>query len=194
MPGKSSSCSLIAWCLVIGCVLAQTPDLPKKAEPNANPTSDVPVALELKAVTPVVQAGKSPEFTAELINKGPEPITVVLPGDGSESGWRTPIITWNPPMPRGGRCGNINRLKAQEVVTLRPDQRLRLGPWIGAPTLTEPGKHKVRLTLENRPQMKWKGVPLGEHDPAAMARVRASLPFKVVSNVVEIEVLEAKAP
>jgi hypothetical protein len=31
---------------------------------------------------------------------------------------------------------------------------------------------------------------VGEHDPAAMARVRASARFKVVSNVVKVEVTD----
>jgi hypothetical protein len=185
--------SLLALCLVTGCI----PDA--KVEPStevvdSNPLADVRVALELKAVTPVVPVGKQPVFSAELFNRSSKQITVVLPGDGSECGWRTPILTWNPPLKLGGRCGNINSLKTREVATLAPGQGLPLTEWIGAPILSRPGKHKVSLNMENKPEMVWKGIPLGEHDPAAMVKVRSSTPFKVVSNVVEVEIVPVKGP
>src|SRR5919201_6135680 len=80
---------------------------------------------------------KEPEpvrFTATLLNKGKETVTLVTPGDGSDCGWRTPLVGWsvvkvsadNPragkhpdkvPLHRGARCGNVNALKADEVFT-----------------------------------------------------------------------------
>jgi hypothetical protein len=46
----------------------------------------------------------------------------------------------------------------------------------------------VSLELQNIPDLVWRGIPLGEHDPSAMEMVRRSTPFKIVSNVVEVEV------
>jgi hypothetical protein len=129
-----------------------------------------------------------------LTNKDSVPVTVVLPGDGSDCGWRTPILTWTPAVKMDRTCGNINALRAREIVTLLPGKSVSLGEWIAPPAPTRPGKHRFTLTYENKPGLAWRGVPLGQHDPAAMAKVKASTPLKVVSNTVEVEVQGAKAP
>jgi hypothetical protein len=146
------------------------------------------VTLELHAKTPVITLGERPQFRAELINAGKEPIVIVLPGDGSIVGWRTPIVRWKPHMRNERWCGNINALKADEVITLQPQARVDISEWIGWPTLNKVGTHKVVLEIENVPGHRWYGEPLGKHDAAAMARVRRSAPFKALSNTVEIRV------
>src|ERR1700733_14233174 len=123
--------SLLVLCLVPGC-LPDAKVAPSTEVVDASSPDDVRVALELKAVTPVVQGGKYPVFSADLINGSSQRITVVRPGDGSACGWRTPILPWTPPMNPGGGCGNVNSLKAEEVVSLAPGQRLPLGDWMGA--------------------------------------------------------------
>jgi len=158
--------------------------------PAAASAPEARMALELRADTPTVKAGEGPRFSVFLVNRGAEPVTVVLPGDGSDMAWRTPIARWSPPQSDMRKCGNVNALRADEVVTMVPGERRQLGAWLGEPILNGKGKHKVSLELENDPDFQWKGVPLGEHDAAAMARVRASARFKVVSNVVEVEVTE----
>jgi hypothetical protein len=86
------------------------------------------------------------------------------------------------------RCGNINCLKPEEVVELAPGQRVKLG-WVGAPSLNL-GMNKVSVEVEHVPTLKWRGVPLGEHDAATMKKVQALPAFKVTSNVVEVQVRE----
>lgn len=162
----------------IGC--SGNPDLPDVMEAK--------LSIELHTETPVISSGKNPRLVAHLVNDGAESVTIVLPGDGSESGMRTPIVRWNPPMREGRRCGNINALTADEVVTLRPGQRIRLKGWTCGPTLSEPGTHKVSLELENIPDLEWKGLPVGQHSKATMEKVRRTPRFKAVSNVVEVEV------
>ncbi len=145
--------------------------------------------IELLTETPVIASGTHARFVANLVNDGPEPITIVLPGDGSESGMRTPIIRWNPPMRIRGRCGNINSLKTKEIVTLNAGESVPLKEWsIGSPTLNEPGRISVTLELENIPDLEWGGIPLGQNSVVAMYRVRRTSRFKAVSNVVEIQV------
>jgi hypothetical protein len=162
------------------------------AAPQGAPDKPL-IAVELKAATPVVTKGEFPKLVAEVVNKSDKEITLVKPGDGSESGMRTPLVKWEiegvKPGPRP-RCGNINALKADEVVTLKPGQRLPLGDWLGPLRLPGAGKYKVQLRYENNPALKWGGIPLGNHDEAAMARVRASTPAVAVSNAVEVEVRE----
>lgn len=164
----------------------------KKAEaPMDKPAPAAKMALELKAEKPAIKLGDMPSFRAELINQGDKEVTIVMPGDGSECGWRTPIVRWSPPMGTGGgRCGNINALKASEVVTLKAGERVAVSGWLGWPTLNKAGTHKVVLEIENVPGLEWGGLPLGKHDPATMERVRQSTAFKAVSNVVEVKVEE----
>ena len=165
---------------------------PKKAEIRENkPMSTAKIALELKAEKPTIKLGEMPSFRAELINQGDKEVTIVQPGDGSDCGWRTPIVRWSPAMRTGvGRCGNINALKASEVVTLKPGERVPVSGWLGSPSLSKAGTHKVVLEIENVPGLEWGGLPLGKHDPAAMEKVRRSTAFKAVSNAVEVKVEE----
>jgi hypothetical protein len=170
---------------------------PQKAEAQENKPMDkkpmpaAKVGLELKADKTTIKVGETPSFRAELINQGDKEITIVQPGDGSECGWRTPIVRWSPPMRTSiGRCGNINALKASEVVTLKPGERVLVSGWLGLPSLGKAGTHKVVLEMENVPGLEWGGLPLGKHDPAAMEKVRQSRPFKAVSNTVEVKVEE----
>jgi hypothetical protein len=123
----------------------------------AAPASEARMALELRADTPRVKAGDDPQFTVTLVNRGAEPVTIVLPGDGSDMAWRTPVVRRGPPGPDLRKCGNVNPLRADEVVTMAPGERRRLSAWLGAPVLEGKGKNKVSLELENDPDFRWRG-------------------------------------
>lgn len=184
-----------ATLIPIVCLLLSSATLLGEGEPrkqaNPEPPAEVKVALELRTTTPKIRLGEQPSFTAKLTNSGNRSVTVVLPGDGSVCGWRTPVLTWSPSVKNGGRCGNINRLREKEVVTLAPGKSVDLD-WLDPPAPGLVGKHKMSLTYENKPDLRWMGTPLGVHDPKAMEKVRSSTALKVTSNVVEIEVLPAK--
>lgn len=166
----------------------------------------VPAAeMKLELVVPDEPLGldSHSRIDARLTNASSQSVTVVLPGDGSEAGWRTPMISWSvvrtgPEAPSSenssekpvARCGNINPLRADEVVTLAPGESVSLGDWLGAPEFPSPGTYRVVLTYENDPKREWSGIPLGEHDPDAMARVRASTPVDVRSQEATVSVVE----
>jgi hypothetical protein len=175
---RSSSLFVLSLVVAAGC--RQGPSAPKPI-PNAK------LRIELSTDSRPISPGGIPDLNAVLINDGPEAAVIVLPGDGSVRGLRSPIVRWNPPMVSAG-CGNIDRLMRSELVTLEAGDRIHLSRAIGWPELSKPGKQMVSLELENVPGLVWRGIPLGEHDPVAMEMVRNSMPFKVVSNVVEIEV------
>ena len=160
--------------------------------PANDPTKPV-IAVELRTAMPVVKSGEFPRFTAEVVNRSNKEIVLVRPGDGSDCGWRTPVLSWmveGVKPQRLARCGNINALKPNEVFLLKPGERASLGEWIGFPRLPGPGTYTVRLRFENKPDLKWSGLPLGKHDEAAMARVKASTPAAAESNAVRIIVRE----
>jgi hypothetical protein len=145
------------------------------------------LAIELRAVTPSVSRGTIPQLAADLVNRGQEPVTVVLPMDGSECGGRTPVVRWTPAWEPLARCGYVSGLSLRDVMALMPGERVKLS-WILGPLLTRQRRHEVSLELEHVPDMEWKGVPCPPHDPEAMKAVRGSAPWKAVSNTVEVTV------
>lgn len=163
-------------------------------------TSECRLALELPAV---IKKGEYPQAKVRVTNAGTSPVTLVKPGDGSESAWRTPFIGWSilpagssaahPPKHSarvGARCGNVNPLTPSEVFELKAGAHAELGDWVGLPPLLKPGKYRVVFYYANVPNSKWSGLPLGKHDEAAMTRVRSSTPVALMSNEVEVEFVE----
>jgi hypothetical protein len=175
----------LALVFLVGC---SPPDEDGAAANSGN--SSIRLSLVLEAEEPVITPGGSADFSARLVNDGSGVVSVVLPGDGSSDGWRTPVIGWNPPDQGGRFCGNINALVPDEIVDLAPGQSVEL-VWLGRPTFKEVGTYQVTLEYEHVPDRKWHGIPLGEHDPAAMRRVREVPAIKLTSNAVEIQVRES---
>ena len=85
------------------------------------------------------------------------------------------------------RCGNVNPLTKDDVITLPAGGRVALG-WLGGPTFETAGVQAVSLELENVPHMPWSDMSLGRHDASAMKKAKGSPPFKAVSNVVSVRV------
>ena len=50
--------------------------------------------LRLRTTEPIVKPGQEIRWQVSIVNRGTEPVTLVHPGDGSDCGWRTPIIEW----------------------------------------------------------------------------------------------------
>ncbi len=154
---------------------------------SAQSSSEVELVLDL-------EPGRI--WSASLVNHGREPVEVVLPGDGSIVGWRTPIIKWSVVSETGvirqhsgGRCGNINPLELDEVVTLRSGERVSLVRYgLFTPRLPSSGVVSVSLSYENDPHLEWGGLAMGPHESGAMARVRASTPLSLTSNIVQFEI------
>jgi hypothetical protein len=168
---------------ILGCSDAENHDWPERADPEAG------VALRITPEAQTIKAGESPRFTAILVNEGKNEVLLVEPGDGSDCGWRTPLVAWSLRQSRnGGRCGNINALKPEEVFTLAPGASHELKGWIGQPYLPRPGRYRVALRYSNEPQREWSGVPLDEHDPKAWEALRRSTPVTAVSNTAEVVV------
>ena len=155
-------------------------------------TKQPKITIELKALTSVGTAKQPVKLALIITNRSKKTVTLVQPGDGSLVGWRTPVIQWHVNGQRSklppGRCGNVNPLRANEVFTLKPGEHKQLSTWIGAPWLKSPGKYQVSLRYTNDPKLKWRGLPLGKHDPDAMKKVRTSTAVTLQSNVVQVQI------
>ena len=97
-------------------------------------------------------------YIVTLANKGSRPVRLVVPGDGSEAGMRTPILTWiateggKPAEPApAGRCGFTNEMTVQEVFTLAPGASREMKDWVGQPYV-KPGTYDLKLRFRNDPK------------------------------------------
>src|SRR5262245_10231784 len=73
------------------------------------------LSIELQVSRSSIGISEVLKCSAYLVNNGAEAAVVVLPGDGSDCGWRTPVVRWTPAASSGRDCGNINSLRANEV-------------------------------------------------------------------------------
>ena len=174
---------VIVCITAIGCSAAEDRQWPAEADPATN------IALMLAPENQVIKDGEYPVFIATLVNRGKNEVMLVEPGDGSECGWRTPLVEWSRQARyRGGRCGNINELRMDEVFVLRPGESRVLKEWIGRPYLSGPGKYPVSMSYKNQPDREWMGLPLGKHDSKAIERIRHSTAVSITSNTVVVVV------
>ena len=192
---------ILAPTLVILSTLAMTGCGSNLASPPVEmPTPECELQIEVPAK---IKQDAHGQIKVRINNVGDAPVTFVLPGDGSEVGWRTPLIKWSltrldppdsndaPPLGfSGGRCGNINQLDPREVFTLNPGESRELSQWVNLPYGMPPGKYRAVFHYSNVPDMKWQGVSLGKHDKAAMRLVKRSTPISLVSNEVIVEIIE----
>ena len=114
---------------------------------------------------------------------------------------RTPIVGWSflpvdskdrqprqPPHLAVARCGNINRLRPEEVFDLKSGDGRDLDQWLPFSQPLSPGRYRVVLYYSNVPDMKWSGISLGQHDDAAIRHLKRSTPISLVSNEVQVEI------
>lgn len=184
-PGSSSTCLGAPMAPVDALHPALTVDL----------RLDSPDSLEV---------GESADLAARLRNRSSsEGYRTVLPGDGSEVGWREPQVwysgfldagdgCWRPiPERDAARCGHFDEAWQDDVVTLAPGQTVPI-EWLGSAAsmldMQQPGRVRIYLHYAYREGRTRRGsAPTGtvtrRVDPGAMRGIEA---FELVSNPVEL--------
>jgi hypothetical protein len=133
-----------------------------------------------------------------LRNEGRNPVVLVMPGEGSDVGARTPVIDWEIRDKNGHRlerdgasfCGQRNELNSEAVFQLAPREERRFKSEIPETFLYEKGhKYLVTFKYENRPGMKWPppSMAWAPDDPDAVQRLANSTPCQLVSNTIELK-------
>jgi hypothetical protein len=131
---------------------------------------------------------------------------LVLPGDGSWSGLRTPVVGFSAvPVTRGlarhpryparhfAKCPNINAIRPGDIVELAAGRTLKLGVASlgqvgplddrGLPVRRKRGKWSVAYHYINNPNKEWRGVTYVNSD--ARDAVRRSTYCELRSNTLE---------
>lgn len=180
---------------------APTPAATKLPEPVA-PAPVEPVASRPVASRPVDDCGLratiaeargrdgAKKYTLTLKNAGTTARTLVVPGDGSEYGRRTPMLAWSATrdgapaaeVERPG-CGMMNAIEASEIFTLEPGASRAMSAWILGPSLA-PGRYEVTLRYTNDP-----GDPgAGNTSPEVAALLAKTTACDVTSAPLSIQV------
>lgn len=130
-------------------------------------------------------------YTLTLTNGSKKPVSLVVPGDGSEAGWRTPAITWiatanGQPATRaeGGRCGMMNPIAASEIFTLAPGASREINEWLGFPSFV-PGTYDLRLRYRNDPALQSRKAGAA---PDAAQKIAQSSPCDITSNAIKTSI------
>jgi hypothetical protein len=139
---------------------ASASEAPAPSADATAPPSDAPAApLESCGLTATLRRAPNGSFGLVLKNGGPSTLRLVLPGDGSEAGWRTPTLTWTAtsggkPVSREGeaRCGLTNPIEAKELFSLAPGAERQITEWIPPPPFPR-GTYELRLTYRNDPRL-----------------------------------------
>lgn len=171
------------------------------AAPPAPAPASCDVRLSITARTPRISSEDWLEVTGILENEGSTRVVLVEPGDGSEAGWRTPVLQWRArriqqgraaevTLEPGARCGLMNGPAAEEeVFVLAPGHSRDLRMPLVAPRLGAPGLYEVELTYVNDPRMDFRGT---SPDDPAVKPYRNSTACTVTSNTLRIEVVGAE--
>lgn len=164
---------------------------------TAAPDKGDGLILEITAPEKALVSGAPQHgFRAVLHNRGEKAFDLVLPGDGSDVGWRSPTVTWLLDQPdKGavakapalGRCGTINEFKATELFTLKPGGSKDLGGWLGGVSFPHAGTYDLQLRYMNDPKLKQQGLKMprqGEDPYVAVKKTDAntvtSAPLRLV--------------
>lgn len=167
--------------------------------PDAAPTGGAQPDLDLRLAGPErMTSTDHPTLSATLRNVSrSRNHHIVLSGDGSDAGWRDPVISFSAFIDEGdgcwrvlerqaiGRCGLFDPDWTDEVVELRAGAKRSLDPLWGFPAFAwRPGK--VRLFLH----YSWTGgaASKGGATSVDLGRMAREKPYELVSNPIEFVV------
>lgn len=168
------------------------------------PFNPADLTLRLTANTTDLFSGEQLRLTTRIENHGAESVMLCLPGEGSECGWRTPVVGWSdigpndwatphpskPPLSCGRDCGNIGGLMPEQFCTLKPGESREILVWnprIAYLPGHPPGTYRLRFYYLNDPGMPWQGTYYNE--PRLSEMLGATAKCSLVSNelIVRIE-------
>ena len=180
--------------LAAGCVTNRASEAP--------PNQGTP-GIELRVSPDRLHTDNWRDVRLTLINHTDREILGVTPGDGSFVGWRTPVVRYQVReegsgalavrAPSPGRCGNMNRIGADEVVVIPPGGEAEIdGSWLHDWWGYPPGRYTVVLEYRHDPTIPEHSmfqVP-SENDPGAMDQIRRSEPYHCFSAPFTVVIAE----
>jgi hypothetical protein len=111
-----------------------------------------------------------------ILNNSNDSIKIVLPGDGSTPGWRTPTVRWSiikiddeinkhpenelPELSKElGYCKLINKIKLDEIITIHAQKEFQLSKYVISPYYyskrKSKGKYSIKLYFKHDSKHGW---------------------------------------
>jgi len=152
------------------------------------------LVLHLEAMKDMQHVADAPILSATIENVGSRSAVLMMPGDGSYDGWRTPRIKWSllsanapqakhtPPslVRRFRQCGVLDPRRPGDIFTLASGEH-RLVDSISVNDLPgKSGQYRIVFYYQNDPRGKT-GIP-GYAAPDVLEQVRQSTPCLLMSN------------
>jgi hypothetical protein len=172
--------------------------------PIATASGDPQRDLELKLSGPrTLKAGEHPQLSAQLRNVSRSRAHhVVLPSDGSDAGWRDPVISFSAFVDEGDgcwkplarvpvlRCGLFDANWTDDVVRLTAGQKRVIDPLWGFPSFQwRAGTVRLFLHYTWTGGAASKGGATQSIDPTLnLGAMSREAPYELVSNAIEFEV------
>lgn len=207
MPTTQKRLVLMATlgCVILASCAAPTsrPDARDSRSAHVDAAPHVERGLELVAHLDESALGdpwRPVPIEVEIVNRSTTAQVVVLPGDGSEVGWREPHVfftaevladdgRWNAaPQPLRARCGLYDANWLHDVVRLAPGETRRLH-WMGPlPQLPERGRARIRAHYVYKatpPKRAWdasESTPV----PGGLGDMDGVAPFELISAPLEV--------
>lgn len=161
--------------------------------------------LDLQAAGPsTAQYQDRIDMKISMTNLSQSALEFVKPGDGSESGWREPLILYSAEKKVEGqwralerhqprRCGLYNPAWHDDFVKLKPGNTLSIGDWVPGPEAyfdLSPGLYRFRVHYDYAQGQHGKGESGVSGAQWLRPELRRIPAFQLVSNPVEITIVE----
>jgi hypothetical protein len=171
--------------------------------------ADEELSLRIAPSELTVKSGSLAHVGITIENKSKKTATLVMPRDGSDYGWRTPIVGWSmipvskdgaevkgqqhpkePLLKRQPRCGNINALRMDDIFELKPGEKKVIdASWISTTANLAPGQYKAVFYYTNDPGKRVMGIPLGRNEAGAERAIKRSTQCDLISNEIVVTVV-----
>ncbi|MCP4438273.1 MAG: hypothetical protein GY810_04950 [Aureispira sp.] len=201
--------------LLIGMFFTCTTETENSNEAHDIEHQELFDSLELKIATATTTFSKSESgnylINAQLLNNSTDSLLVVLPGEGSVSGWRTPIMGWSiinldsnevhsdnfPSIPELTLlCANVNQVTEKDLTKIAPASSASLS-WIDfhrvfdVKTLNKVGTYSIKLYYKNTPDLDWEKIGYLSYTEEAAIRIKnETQEFMISSNEIIIKIIE----
>lgn len=177
----------LASAAAVSGTTAQGSPPPPEASPHDAPQGST---CGLRAtLRPLGKKDSSERYSLTLTNTSSQAVQLVVPGDGSQVGWRTPILTWTAKLEgkpiaelSPARCGMMNAIEADEIFTLAPGESRTLIEWLGEPSYA-PGTYDLTLRYRNDPLF---GAHKAPAAPDVAAKLASSSACDVTSDAIRV--------
>jgi hypothetical protein len=162
------------------------------------------LALRIVPSEITAKLGETVDVPYTIANNTKKAVKLLMPGNDSNYGWRTPRVGWSvlrvegassarphpkePPVTGPPRCAISSPLNRVDTFVIRPGEKEHFIGAISPLLFPAPGQYKAVFYYRNDPRNKFRGFPPGRNAPAADRAIKKSTACDLISNEILITV------